>query len=350
MVLRIFIVTSVRPDMTLPRSGPSGAPDLVVQTGIEGAPVCDAREAVGQRLRGEQGQSGVLIAGHGGGGEIAQDTGDLEEGEKPGVVRVGEVADDGFHRVGMGVVGAGDDGGQRNAPPVREGAEFGGEGCDGGQDIAGQGVRQRGQERALEEALERERIDKEVAQATAAVFERLALQDGLTGLLNRRALDERLAQEVERARRHGHPLTVALGDIDHFKRINDTYGHLGGDEALKAVARLCQATARGGDSVGRYGGEEIALLLPETTAEEGLAVCERLRRAIEDHDWASLAPGLRVTISIGLSDRPDAPHPAALLAAADAHLYQAKQGGRNRTCCAPAPKFRALQQDSDGAA
>jgi len=190
------------------------------------------------------------------------------------------------------------------------------------------------QAQEMEVALERERIDKEVALATAAVFERLALQDGLTGLLNRRALDERLAQEVERARRHGHPLTVALGDIDHFKRINDTFGHQVGDEVLKAVARLCQATARGGDSVGRYGGEEIALLLPETTATEGVAVCERLRRAIAGHDWASLAPGLRVTISIGLSDRPDTPHPAALLADADAHLYRAKQSGRNRTCCA----------------
>ncbi len=188
------------------------------------------------------------------------------------------------------------------------------------------------QARELEETLERERIDKEVAQATAAVFERLALQDGLTGLLNRRALDERLAQEVERARRHGHPLTMALADVDHFKRINDTFGHQVGDEALKAVARLCQATVRGGDSVGRYGGEEIALVLPETTATEGVAVCERLRRIIEGHDWAALAPGLRVTISIGLSDRPDAPHPAALLADADAHLYQAKQSGRNRTC------------------
>ncbi len=203
---------------------------------------------------------------------------------------------------------------------------------------------------ALEDALARERIDKEVALATAAVFERLALQDGLTGLLNRRALDERLAQEVARARRHGHPLTVALGDIDHFKRINDTYGHLVGDEVLKAVARLCQATARGGDSVGRYGGEEIALLLPETTATEGVAVCERLRQAIEGYDWASLAPGLRVTISIGFSDRPDTPHPAALLADADTHLYRAKQGGRNRTCCASSPVFQALPRGSDGAA
>jgi len=92
------------------------------------------------------------------------------------------------------------------------------------------------QARELEEALERERLDKEVAQATAAVFERLALQDGLTGLLNRRALDERLVQEVDRARRHAHPLTVALADVDRFKRINDTYGHLAGDEVLKVVA------------------------------------------------------------------------------------------------------------------
>lgn len=202
------------------------------------------------------------------------------------------------------------------------------------------------QARALEEALERERIDKEVALATAAVFERLALQDGLTGLLNRRALDERLAQEVERARRHGHPLTVALGDIDHFKRINDTYRHQVGDEVLKAVARLCQATVRAGDNVGRYGGEEIALVLPETTVEEGTALCERLRRAIVGHDWEAVAPGLCVTISIGLSDRLDAPHPAALLADADAHLYRAKQGGRNRTCGAVGPPSLARRRSS----
>ncbi len=185
--------------------------------------------------------------------------------------------------------------------------------------------------REMEEALERERIDKEVAQATAALFERLATLDGLTGLLNRRALDERLVQEVERARRHGHPLAVALADIDHFKRINDTYGHLTGDEVLKAVARLCQAGVRGGDSVGRYGGEEIALLLPETTARAGVALCERMRRGVETYDWNSIAPGLQVTLSIGLAARPDAPPPATLLADADTHLYRAKQGGRNRT-------------------
>jgi len=186
----------------------------------------------------------------------------------------------------------------------------------------------------MDDALERERIDKEVALATAAVFERLALQDGLTGLLNRRALDERLAQEVERASRHGHPLTVALGDIDHFKRINDTYGHLTGDEVLKAVARLCQATARGEDSIGRYGGEEIAVILPETAATEGAAVYERLRRAIEDYDWASSPARLRVPQSNRLSGASNAPQPAALLAAADTQLYRAKQGGRNRVACA----------------
>ncbi len=191
------------------------------------------------------------------------------------------------------------------------------------------------QAQALQEALQQERIDKEVALATAAVFERLALQDGLTGLLNRRALDERLIQEMERTQRHGHTLAVALADVDHFKRINDTYGHLLGDEVLKAVARICQAAVRGGDIVGRYGGEEIALVLPETTAAEAMALCERVRHSIEVYDWDSIAVGLRVTLSIGIAARSDASQPADLLTEADTYLYGAKQSGRNRTHGAP---------------
>lgn len=196
--------------------------------------------------------------------------------------------------------------------------------------------------REIEEALERERIDKEVALATAALFERLALRDGLTGLLNRRALDERLAQDIERTHRHGHPLAVALADIDHFKRINDIHGHLIGDEVLKAAARLCHAAGRDGDSVGRYGGEEIALVLPETTVAEAATLCERLCHAIEGHDWDSLARGLRVTVSIGVAGGRGAAPPALLLADADDALYRAKRGGRNRVC-------RAVGRDGEGA-
>jgi len=224
--------------------------------------------------------------------------------------------------------------------------------------------------REMEDAPERERIDKEVYRATAgrlgdlngrlqelnrrleetdqlkttliqqtqeqaALFERLSLQDGLTGLLNRRALDARLAEECGRARRYGRALTVIMADLDHFKSINDTYGHQVGDQVLKTVAQLCQDIARSADSVGRYGGEEIAFLLPETATAEGLDVCERLRAAIADHDWARLADGLRVTISVGVAGASHASQPEALLAGADDALYRAKAEGRDRVVCAP---------------
>jgi diguanylate cyclase (GGDEF)-like protein len=182
----------------------------------------------------------------------------------------------------------------------------------------------------LEEELERQRIAKEVAQATAALFERMALHDGLTGLLNRRALDERLVQEYERARRHGHPWAVALLDLDNFKGINDTHGHLVGDEVLKVAAQLCRTAVREVDSVARYGGEEFMVLFPESTTEMAAVVCERLRLQVAAYRWDGLAPGLRVTISGGVAGWSEVSSVQALLQAADSRLYQAKQFGRNR--------------------
>lgn len=172
----------------------------------------------------------------------------------------------------------------------------------------------------------------EQAQLQAHVFERMARQDGLTGLLTRRALDEKLAEEFDRARRYGRRLSVALLDVDHFKAINDTFSHAVGDRVLQTVATLCQSICRSGDSVGRYGGEEIAIVLPETDIHESVEVCERLRVAIRSHDWAALAPGLRVTISSGVSDWQEAPDHEKMLADADVYLYQAKHAGRDRTC------------------
>ena len=212
----------------------------------------------------------------------------------------------------------------------------------------------------MDEALERARIDKEVALATAArlaelnrqledtdrlktqlitqirdqaaVFERLSQQDGLTGLLNRRALDERLAEEFARARRHQRPLSVALADLDHFKRINDTYSHQVGDRVLKVVAQLGREVVRQSDSLGRYGGEELMLVLPETMAAQAWALCEEWRARIAGYDWAPIAAGLRVTLSCGLTDDTAVAHQERMVAHADRALYRAKQGGRNRTC------------------
>jgi diguanylate cyclase (GGDEF)-like protein len=160
---------------------------------------------------------------------------------------------------------------------------------------------------------------------------RLAISDPLTGLPNRRALTEFLEREAGRARRHRRALSVALFDVDQFKGINDTLGHLAGDATLRALAALLGPLVRGGEFLARYGGDEFALALPETTAEQGLACGERLRRAVEAHTFRYEASEYAVTISVGVgSVGPDEAVAADLLARADKKLYEAKQAGRNR--------------------
>lgn len=172
------------------------------------------------------------------------------------------------------------------------------------------------------------------------LLRRLAFIDGLTGLHNRRAFDERLARELRHAARTVQPLALALIDVDFFKPYNDHYGHQAGDDALRAVAQaLQQAMLRPVDLAARYGGEEFVCLLPETAAAGAQAVAERLRAAVQalalPHAHSQAAPVL--TVSIGVAawptqlDRP-APAPEALIQAADAALYDAKHGGRNRVC------------------
>ncbi len=173
----------------------------------------------------------------------------------------------------------------------------------------------------------------------AAVFENARLfesatKDGLTGLSRREAILAELDKELLRAVRYRRPLTVGLADLDHFKSINDTYGHLAGDTMLARVALTLKGSLRGADSVGRYGGEEFLLLLPETNLEGATAVAEKMRHQIEATE-ATFDGGatVRTTISIGLASLAELdgpPTPEALLAAADRSLYRAKQAGRNR--------------------
>jgi diguanylate cyclase (GGDEF)-like protein len=167
-------------------------------------------------------------------------------------------------------------------------------------------------------------------RSQASVLERQTLEDGLTGLFNRRHVDIQLKHEFARARRFGRHLTVALGDLDYFKQINDQHSHLVGDEVLKRVARIILGHTRMVDTAGRYGGEELILLLVETPVESAANVCETIRAAIEAHPWHKLHPALKVTISFGLADDPAADTPEQLLRAADAKLYEAKRRGRNR--------------------
>lgn len=160
--------------------------------------------------------------------------------------------------------------------------------------------------------------------------------DALTGVSNRRALEEYLEDEIERSRRYGHPLTLALVDIDHFKKINDTLGHATGDATLIRVAQILRENCRSGDRVARYGGEEFALIFPETDLPTAISLCERLREIIASANWSEVHSSLSsVTASIGVSPFLDEHTNGftasdALLIVADMHLYEAKRNGRNR--------------------
>lgn len=170
-------------------------------------------------------------------------------------------------------------------------------------------------------------------------LERLATTDSLTGALNRGRFMMRAAGEVARARRSGGPLSAIMLDIDHFKKINDTHGHATGDEAIRSVVRVCRTVVRGGDVLGRLGGEEFAILLPDTPPQGAAHLAERLRVALAATEVPRPGGGaVTFTVSIGVS----ALHPgvkagqdevSALLARADEALYRAKNGGRNRVVC-----------------
>ncbi len=155
--------------------------------------------------------------------------------------------------------------------------------------------------------------------------------DGLTGLWNRAHFDERWADETKRAERSGSPLSLAVFDLDHFKQVNDTYGHPAGDTVLQGVARLIQNIARQADIACRYGGEEFAIIMPDTTPEHAINLCERIRVAIIEADWHG-KPGQRITISAGVagSTGQTSIGRAEWIEVADRNLYRSKSEGRNR--------------------
>jgi two-component system, cell cycle response regulator len=160
---------------------------------------------------------------------------------------------------------------------------------------------------------------------------RLTVLDGLTGVHNRRFLTEYLDRELARAQRFGRPLAVAMFDIDRFKAINDTHGHLAGDTTLRELCGLLKAVVRKDELLARYGGEEFAMALPETTVEQAVQACERLRKAVSDHFFQYQSVRLPVTVSVGVAvSGPATLTPEDLLQAADQKLYEAKRTGRNR--------------------
>lgn len=175
----------------------------------------------------------------------------------------------------------------------------------------------------------------ETTKADNARLEVLAHTDSLTMVLNRRALTVRLASELERARRYDSVLTLLMVDLDNFKLVNDTYGHLVGDEVLREVAALLQHAVRTMDVVARYGGEEFVVVLPETSLAGATTFAERLRENVEATGFAgSFGEPLKLTASIGVSSYPSTAVETVddLFARADEALYRAKADGRNRVC------------------
>ena len=162
----------------------------------------------------------------------------------------------------------------------------------------------------------------------------LAITDALTGVYNRRGLIELGEFEFARARRISRPFSVIMIDIDHFKRVNDHHGHAAGDEVLRALAQRCRVGSRTVDLVGRYGGEEFLILLPESSLESARLVAERLRQSLHNESIQTEAGPMRITISIGVAEMTDTDNLKSLIARADGALYEAKNSGRNRVVLA----------------
>jgi diguanylate cyclase (GGDEF)-like protein len=166
-------------------------------------------------------------------------------------------------------------------------------------------------------------------------LEEQATTDGLTGLVNHRTFQERFAAMLVRAERHQFPVSIILTDIDHFKKINDSYGHPTGDEVLRRVAAILKGCARKIDIVARYGGEEFALVLEATDREGARNLAERIRAEVGQQTFQSAKGPFNATLSLGVASCPDDGHEKAdLIAKADKALYHAKHNGRNRTVCA----------------
>jgi diguanylate cyclase (GGDEF)-like protein len=168
---------------------------------------------------------------------------------------------------------------------------------------------------------ELERLNAEIVQ--------LSQTDPLTGIANRRFMNERLTELCRVSARYGAPLSVAVFDVDLFKGVNDRYGHSVGDAVLVALADLLRRHLRGTDVPARLGGDEFVVILPRTEADEAVAACQRLQQAVREHPWDDLAEGLSVTITVGVAGGARETDPDQLLRRADAALYQGKRSGRD---------------------
>jgi diguanylate cyclase (GGDEF)-like protein len=174
-----------------------------------------------------------------------------------------------------------------------------------------------------------------------AIIAEQSVRDAMTGVYNRRKLEAAIADEVVRAVRYKRPLCMLMLDIDHFKRVNDTLGHLAGDEVIRHVAKTAMTCLRTSDIMGRYGGEEFGILLPEVSSPGALVVGERVRSSVAASPASFEGKSVAVTISVGIAElRTDGSTPSNLVAEADEALYASKKGGRNRVTLRETPATR----------
>jgi diguanylate cyclase (GGDEF)-like protein len=172
--------------------------------------------------------------------------------------------------------------------------------------------------------------EQRMLRTQAQELERVAREDPLTGLHNRRVVDESLPDLMAAARMAKAPMALAMVDVDHFKEINDSFGHSVGDQVLATLGRLLRANTRTSDLLARVGGEEFMIVLTRASMDLAHEICERLRVSVAQHGWQYLAPGLNVTVSLGLVQGLDDEHQQQLIDRADDALHEAKRLGRNR--------------------
>jgi diguanylate cyclase len=196
--------------------------------------------------------------------------------------------------------------------------------------------------KALEQRLILSKADISSLQQSLEAIKAESLSDPLTGLANRKYFDRSIQMAVQNALASGEPLSLVMFDIDHFKYFNDTYGHLTGDQVLRLVATSLKQTIKGQDITARYGGDEFAVLLPDTALRQALTVADHIRRAVMSKELKKKSTGEmlgRVTVSIGVSMLEPGDNTESLIERADVCLYAAKRAGRNRVVCEADPEF-----------
>lgn len=198
--------------------------------------------------------------------------------------------------------------------------------------LLGQAFNQMSEE--LAQSHESLKASHQTIQQQANELKEMSIRDALTELYNRRHFDEQASMLFQQSLRHGRPMTVVLGDIDFFKRINDQFSHATGDAVLRQIGAILRTHMRISDLVARYGGEEFVIVLPETPLPQAAALCDKLRDMVQNFPWQQFHPDLKVTMSMGLCADLAAGTVQAMLSKADVLLYQAKESGRNRVCFA----------------